>query len=254
MSKELSIVGLGGVSPTTNAEFLKLGLEMTGVERLPHVLIIPTAKTTAESHAAGIDGAKKLYEDQLELPVNVLHDFDEMPHKLELLEKIDWADLVYITGGDTDRMMDIWKSSGIDLLLKDHASNGLVITGVSAGAIAPFNWGYSDSQSYRVAEGEPWDYMNVDALGMIKAAITPHANIRTSEGVLRGDAFVDVFAAESELKHGFAIDNKAAIVVNEGYLRAQAIGDRVVKLIELDQDGYSVNIMSPNDYIPLDSI
>ena len=46
---------------------------------------------------------------------------------------VDWADLVMVSGGNSLFAMLRWKSIGLDLLLKEAASNGTVLCGGSAG-------------------------------------------------------------------------------------------------------------------------
>ncbi len=257
-SESLSIVAVGGGSPIKSADLLKVGLDLSGIEKQPNVLVIPTAKTKLESHNTGVSDAKELYEAELGLPVEVLHEFNEMPPMSELFEKFDWADVVYIAGGDTDRMMNVWQQHGVDSLLRTKAMGGLVISGIGEGAIAPFTWGYSDSLGYRVEEEALWDFIAVNALDLIKAAITPHAN-KTHEEGLREDGFIDTFRTENtkrQLGYGFAIDNQAAIIVRNNliYSRSQPTSQEGVTVIEARDDSYSTYRLSSDDSIPLSTL
>lgn len=105
-----------------------------------------------------------------------------MPKRDELEDVFEWANIVYIPGGDTLQMMETWKEYGIDRLLARRAFEDMVISGISAGAVAPFVWGHSDSSSYRISNpDEPWDYIPVAGLGIINAAITPHYNTKPKQ-------------------------------------------------------------------------
>lgn len=213
---ELSILSIGGGKPNGKAApLLRRALELTSVEKSPRVLSIATAKTTRESHEAAIANTRELFQDQLGLPFESLHDFNTMGATEEIEEKLEAADLVYIAGGDTLRMMDVWREYGIQRIIARRAFEGLVISGISAGAIAPFTWGHSDSESYRVGEGSAWDFIKVDGLGLINAAVTPHYNTQP-QGNPRSDSFAEMFKGDTGPTYGVGIDNLAAIEVSGG--------------------------------------
>lgn len=213
---ELSILSIGGGKPNGKAApLLKRALELTSVEKSPRVLSIATAKTTQESHEIAIANTRELFQDQLGLPFDSLHDFNTIGTPGEIEEKLEAADLVYIAGGDTLRMMDIWREHGIHRIIARRAFEGLVISGTSAGAIAPFTWGHSDSQSYNVGQDDPWDFIKVNGLGLINAAVTPHHNTQP-QGKPRSDSFAEMFKSNTDTTYGIGIDNLAAIELAGG--------------------------------------
>lgn len=210
---EVSIVAIGGGKPDGKAApLLKRGLEIVGKEHAPNVLIIPTAKRTQEAHDATQRNTQELYQRRLKVPMQILHSFDNFPKKSEIEEKIEWADIVYISGGDTAHMMEIWKIYGIDTLIAKRALEGMVLSGISAGAIAPFAWGHSDSLSYRVAEGEPWEYVKTPALGIVQAAVTPHYNT-TPQGESRAKAFHAMFQDNRDTQYGLGVGNLSGVEI-----------------------------------------
>jgi dipeptidase E len=222
--ENLSIVAVGGGGPLTPVrEHLIHAVDMAGVEgRTPNILVIPTARPDQATHDATINKTKTLYEEQHGLNFEVLHDFESLPKLPEIEEKIEWADVLYIAGGDTEKMISIWDKSGISKKLSEQALKGLVFSGISAGAIAPFSWGHSDSLSYRVGPDEPWDYMKVRALGLVAAGITPHYNSE-AQGRPRSESFFDMFSNEPNGSVGFGIENKAALVIYEGILKILSV-------------------------------
>jgi peptidase E len=149
-----------------------------------------------------------------------------MPPPSELSEKIGEADIVYVTGGDTNRMMRLWRQHKIDTMLGQKALSGqLVITGISAGAIAPMTWGHSDSLSFRIGENETWDYIRTNGLGLLPYAITPHYNTSPIRPGLpdtpRAELFAQMFAREYNPDiSGFGIDNFVAVVTNDGSVQS----------------------------------
>ena len=53
----------------------------------------------------------------------------------KIADKIAAADCIYVGGGDTVFMLDLWKQKGVDKLLIDAYNRGTVLCGLSAGAI-----------------------------------------------------------------------------------------------------------------------
>ena len=67
---------------------------------------------------------------------------------MEVVEsKIKEADIIYVGGGDTSKLMSIIKENKIDVMLKKAMERGCVMAGISAGAIIWCKKGLSD---YRI--------------------------------------------------------------------------------------------------------
>ena len=85
--------------------------------------------------------------------------------------KIETADIIYIGGGDTIKLMDTVKEYEIDKLLDAAVKRDCVIAGVSAGAILLANSGFSDSFILR-EESDKYEF--VDGLKFVDINICPH--------------------------------------------------------------------------------
>lgn len=233
-----SIIAVGGGKVDGTArEFMEYGLDLTQPEIQPSTLIIPTAKTRQDTYDKAVRSAQVLFTDELGLPCDTLHDFNEMPSKSELEDKLQAADFVYVTGGDSNRMMRLWREYGVDEMIKNRLAQGLVYAGTSAGAIAPFAWGHSDYQSNIVAKGEEWDFVPVDGLGVINAAVVPHAD-RYKEEQLRLDAFKNMFeaiATEKGTNYGFGLENQTALTIVDGTISGRT--SREDGMIHVIHDG-----------------
>lgn len=62
-------------------------------------------------------------------------------------EKFEKADMIYAGGGDTVFMIEQWKKTGLLPLIREAYERGVVICGLSAGAICWFSDMYTDSVS-----------------------------------------------------------------------------------------------------------
>ena len=258
ISEKLSVVSSGGGrADQQSAPALTHAVEMTGQTK-PKVLIATTPKTTPETASRGALLARNLFVDQLGLDTTLLHEFNSIPSDNELTEKIEAADLLYICGGDTDRMMKIWRKTVIAQLVSRQALAGsLVISGISAGAIAPFAWGHSDSLSYRTEQpDEPWDYIAVDGLSLANAAITPHHDSASIMHGARSSNFLKMFASLAETKNtvsGFGIDNFAALQIQDGKLSPVHTNeaDRQIHHYQITDGVVTKNVLSTDDVIRL---
>ena len=134
-------------------------------------------------------------------------------------EKIQKADIIYVGGGDTLYLMQVWRETGVDKLVWEAYQRGAVLAGLSAGAILWFEDIYTDS----LVEGEFAPYKG---LGLLKGAATPHYNSRVE--------FDDV-AARQGYNLSYAIEDNAAVVFeDEAPVGALSAGGKAYRLIRED--------------------
>ena len=119
-------------------------------------------------------------------------------------EKLDKTDVIYIGGGDTKFMIDSWRQSGVDMLIKAAYDRGVIIAGLSAGAICWFEEMYTDSE---IISGEGNDYKVMPALGWFKGLACPHYNERQRD-------FDEILLREK--RSALAIENDCAVVFENG--------------------------------------
>jgi len=124
---------LGAVSTTPiDREIIRLA-----GKKNPRLLFVPTASDDSEPYC---EIAKK-YFGGLGCAVSVLYLVREKPALKEIRKKIFDSDIVYVGGGDTLKMMRIWRKLGVDKVLKLAYQKGVVLSGKSAGAICWFDSG-----------------------------------------------------------------------------------------------------------------
>ena len=119
--------------------------------------------------------------------------------------KFEKADLIYVGGGDTVFMMESWKKTGLLELIKDAYERGVIIAGLSAGAICWFSDIYTDSQLVN-GEGEE-KYSMFKGLGWFKGVISPHYGSRMLD-------FDKIVCYNYDC--AFGIEDNAAIVLENG--------------------------------------
>lgn len=107
------------------------------------------------------------------------------------------ADLIYVGGGNTIFMLDTWRKTGFLEMILDAYNRGVIIAGLSAGAICWFEKIYTDS-----VEGSK--YAVSDGLGILKGMMSPHYDDRPE---------FDDIAKNSSL--AYAVENKSALVFED---------------------------------------
>ena len=71
-------------------------------------------------------------------------------------------------------MMNTWKRIGLDKLLKEAEDRGIVLSGLSAGAICWFKYGSSDSRRFTNPTA---DLVKVSGLNFVSGLFCPHYDV-----------------------------------------------------------------------------
>ena len=209
------IIAVGG-GDMREAETLPIDqevVELTGKAR-PKALFIPTASYDSVEYW---EGFQRIYGGQLGCETAVLYLLKLTPSRAELEESILSADLIYVGGGNTLKMMRRWRKLGVDRLLEQAYNRDTVLAGVSAGAICWFSYGHSDSMAF-YHPGD-WSYIRVKGMGLIDSLACPHFDGETG-GVKRKQDFLQMVQRHRAI--GVGIDNHGAIVFAEGGFRVIA--------------------------------
>ena len=111
-------------------------------------------------------------------------------------------DIVYIGGGNTKFMLEIWKNNMLENIFKKAYESGVILSGVSAGAVCWFEWILSDS----VSPG----FKPLKGINLISGSCTPH-----SSNIERINQFQQDIK-NGKLPHGIAIDDGVAVVFIDG--------------------------------------
>lgn len=176
----------------------------------PNVLFVPTASSDSAEYWQAFDRA---YRTVYGSRTDVLYLLGSPPSPEQVAAKVRWADVVYVGGGNTLKMMRRWRRLGVDGLLRAAHAAGTVLCGTSAGAICWFERGHSDSLSFY--HPRRWDYIAVTGMGLLPGLACPHYDGDTA-GVPRRTHFREMLARKGG--PGLAIDNHCAVAfVGEGY-------------------------------------
>jgi dipeptidase E len=166
------IVAIGG-GELKDFETLSIDREvkkLTGKKK-PKALFIGTASGDAVGY---FETFKSAYGKKLGCITDHLSLIRENNSQKIIENKILTSDLIYVGGGNTLKMMTIWRKNGVDKLLEKAYKNGIVLSGLSAGAICWFKYGLSDSRRFGKSEENKFNFMKVRGLGFLPFIVSPH--------------------------------------------------------------------------------
>lgn len=188
-------IGGGEIKNKTTYEIDKYIVSLVNKET-KKVLFIPTASGDFQVY---IDSFTSYYKE-LGCEVDTLllskTDNDNL-----IRSKIFSSDIIYIGGGNTAKMMRIFKRSKVNEYLKLAYERGIILTGLSAGAMAYFSNGYSDSNRSTNINAS---LTEVKCLNFIPYCFCPHYNEQERKSF---DEFV-----KNKNYNGLAIDDNCALL------------------------------------------
>ena len=201
MKKQIIAIGGGGFGRSPGEGVIeKYILDQSNKER-PNICFIPTATGDNEAYKVNY------YSTFSKLNCSPVHlDFFKRTPDLE--ELIKQQDVIFVGGGNTKSMLAVWKDWGLDLILKEAYERGVIMCGVSPGAICWFEEGVTDSWSEELKV--------MDCLGFVKGACCPHYD----EEPQRRPS-LSKFLTEGVMQSCYAVDGGCALhIENEQEYKA----------------------------------
>ena len=146
-----NIVAIGGGGFGRSLGNLKIEKYIVSLvnKKVPKICFIPTASGDNDLYKLNF------YRAFSKLNCETSHiDFFSRTEELE--EKIFSQDIVYVGGGNTKSMLAVWREWNLNSILKKAYDNGIVLSGVSAGAICWFVKGIACPHFDEEKEREPY--------------------------------------------------------------------------------------------------
>jgi dipeptidase E len=219
----MRILAIGG-GEIGRLETLELDAEvvrLTG-KRRPRVVLLPTATVDDPGYVAVVEH----YYQRLGCEVSPLLLYDRRAAAGDVEHTLRSADIVYVGGGNTLRMMKLWRRRGVDTALRQAAAEGTVLAGISAGAICWCSSGVSDSRSFTTTGGS-WEYIAVRGLGLVDIVMCPHFNADAG----RQTAAVSI--ARRQRRSVLGLDDSTALeIVDESWRILSARDGSTAHLVE----------------------
>lgn len=204
--KKIMAIGGGEIGRRETAKIDQQIIKLSGKKR-PKFLFIPTASL---DNGVYVRTVNDYFGKRLGCLVDVLYLVNRKVGRQEIKDKILKADIIYVGGGNTLRMMIIWRRLGVDKFLKEAHKKGIVLSGLSAGAACWFKYALSDSRKFKNKNAP---YIKIKGLGFINALACPHYDTEPD----RKSALKKMMKREKIF--GIALDNCAALEVIDNKFR-----------------------------------
>jgi dipeptidase E len=220
-----TIVAMGGGgfqmepdNPLLDDHVLALARERSGRET-PRICLIPTATGDDREVIADFE---RLFAPPRAEP-RVLRLFGRADEDLAAV--LEDQDAVYVLGGSTENLLALWRLHGLDVALRAAWEDGLVLAGMSAGAICWFDAATTDSfgPTLRPLRG---------GIGILEGTFIPH---------LHGEAqrlpLLRRLVADGTIPAGYGVDDGAALVFHAGELAEVVTSDPDAGAWRVEPDG-----------------
>ncbi len=159
MHKHIIAIGGGGFGRSQGKMKIEKYIKKLSKSKHPRVCFIPTATGDNSDYKVGF------YKTFSDLGCKPSH-IDLFKRTTALKDHIYHQDIIYVGGGNTRTMLAVWKEWGLDIILKKAYNRGVIMSGVSAGAICWFEKGITDSIKSNLS------IMN--CLGIVNGTCCPH--------------------------------------------------------------------------------
>lgn len=160
MQRNIIAISGGGFSKNEGDYIDEYIIQQVKKDSPVHICFIPTASGDAQGYI------EKFYQafpnaNTSHLTVNDLTDSN-------IQEIVHEQDILYVGGGNTQLMLEKWRQTRFDKVLKEAYANGVLLAGISAGAMCWFEICYSEKADDT--------YEEFEGLGILESSLCPHYN------------------------------------------------------------------------------
>jgi dipeptidase E len=217
--RRILAMGGGGFTMDERTQALdRFVLELTG-KPVPKVCFLPTASGDPREQVT------RFYERFGDWPCepSVLSLFHLGRDRIDPVEHLMAQDAIYVGGGSMRNMLAIWREHGIDEAMREAWTRGVVLAGLSAGAMCWFEGGVSRSGGTPEA---------VRGLGFLAGSLTVHLDGEPDRLPLYRAAVVDRM-----LPPGYGADDGAALLY-AGTELSECVASRPgARVVRFEPDG-----------------
>ena len=136
--KQIIAIGGGGFGREIKDLKIEKYIRNQSQKKEPKICFIPTATGDDKGY---INNFYKAFDS---LDCKTSH-IDFFKRTIDLEKHIMDQDIIFVGGGNTKSMLAVWREWGLDKILLKAYSEGIIMSGVSAGAICWFEKGITDS-------------------------------------------------------------------------------------------------------------
>lgn len=191
---QIIALGGGGFSDQPDNPMLDEYILLQANKAKPKILFLPTAGGDHEDYIAKFYTAYKKLNCK---PSHLALTKKTIPYK-KLEQLVLSQDVIFVGGGSPRFLMQVWRKCGMDRIIKKAWKEGVVLSGMSAGAICWYEDGFKN----------PKDdvFRRISCLGFLEGSFCPHYDKR---GELR-TAYRKMIAS-NEINAGYGVQDGVAL-------------------------------------------
>ena len=220
MNKHIIAIGGGGFGRNLKSNLIEKYIISLSGKNIPKICFLPTATGDNDAYIV------RFYTVFSSLNCTPSH-IDFFKRTININDHIMNQDIVFVGGGNTKSMLAVWREWGMNAVLKKAYENGVIMSGVSAGAICWFTSGITDS----------WDnkLQILPCLDFIKGTCCPHYDEEPAR-----IPYVEKILKENQITNCISIEGGAALHFMDG---------KPFKNISFKENKNSYNVFCENNSI-----
>ena len=190
-TRNIIAIGGGGFGGSPGQGIIEQYILNQTRKKRPKICFIPTATGDNEAYKVNF------YSTFTKLDCEPTH-LDFFKRTPDLKKLILNQNIIFVGGGNTKSMLAVWKEWKLDRILKEAYRNGIVMSGVSAGAICWFQNGITDSWAS--------DLKIMPCLNFVRGTCCPHYDEEPER-----KPFVKKLLDRKKIKKIYAVDGGVAL-------------------------------------------
>ena len=190
-TRNIIAIGGGGFGGSPGQGIIEQYILNQARKKRPKICFIPTATGDNEAYKVNF------YSTFTKLNCEPTH-LDFFKRTPDLKKLILNQNIIFVGGGNTKSMLAVWKEWKLDRILKEAYRNGIVMSGVSAGAICWFQNGITDSWASELKI--------MPCLNFVRGTCCPHYDEEPER-----KPFVKKLLHRKKIKKIYAVDGGVAL-------------------------------------------
>jgi dipeptidase E len=223
--RRILAMGGGGFTMQERSPALdRLVLTLTGKE-VPRICFLPTASGDPREQTT------RFHERFAAWPCEptILSLFHLARDRIDPREHLLAQDAIYVGGGSMRNMLAIWREHSVDEAMRLAWERGVVLAGLSAGAMCWFRGGVTESG------GAP---APVDGLGLLEGSLSVHMDSEPERLPVFREAI-----ASGRVEPGYAADDGAALLFAGPRLKACVASGPAARVVRVTPGGTEGTIL-----------
>ena len=194
----VSFVLIGGKGKDSNLNHIENEIIKMTNKKNPIILYCPYATKDIEKSINKFHNLMNNLECEIiNLTFDNINDFDSLLNK---------ADILYVGGGVSDDLVDIFKKHNLDKVLYKYLDSNKIYAGSSAGAMLYTKVAMGDKDMFS-DNFHNYNYKMVDCLGILNISICPHYQ---NEDLIFYNDVIKEYSLDS-----FGIEEDTAVIIDD---------------------------------------